>query len=102
MSRVTYLPDAEEDLHRIWRYVYQASGSPEIADRVIARIDDAASTFSTHPLMGELRPDLAPAVRCFAVGSYVVFYVPIDDGMEVIQVIHGMRDIPLHFRRPPT
>lgn len=51
-----------------------------------------------YPEMGCLRPDLATNVRCFAVGNYVVFYVPLADGIEVIQLIHGSRDIRLRFR----
>lgn len=49
--------------------------------------------------MGELRPDLAASLRCFSVRSYVVFYTPISGGIEVVQVIHGSRDIRSRLRR---
>jgi toxin ParE1/3/4 len=100
MPSVTYLPEAESDLFSIWRYVHQESQSLEIADRLVEKIDAAAMTYAGHPLMGELRPDLAEVVRCFSVGNYVVFYVPTVDGIEVVQIIHGARDVPLHFRKP--
>lgn len=100
MPRVRYLPEAESDLHGIWQYVHHESQSLQIADRLIARIDTAAATYATHPHLGELRPDLADRVRSFGVGNYVVFYVPSEDGIEIIQVIHGARDIPIHFRKP--
>ena len=99
MPRATYLAEAESDLHGIWSYVYHESRSSEVADRLIGKIDAAAATYATHPLLGELRLDLAPNVRCFPVGNYVAFYVPSDEGIEVIQVIHGARDIPIHFRK---
>jgi toxin ParE1/3/4 len=99
MGIVTYLPDAIEDLHKIWAYVADNSQSVEVADRLIDAIDDVASTFAGQPHMGTPRPELAKNVRCFPVGNYVVFYFPITDGIEVIQVIHGARDIPTHFRR---
>lgn len=99
MGIVNYLPDANEDLEKIWLYVADKSQSLAVADRLIDAIDDAARTYSGQPLIGVTRPDLAENVRCFPVGNYVVFYVPIAGGIEVIQVIHGSRDIPTHFRR---
>ena len=99
MGRVTYLPDAIEDLHEIWNYVAEKSQSMEVADRLIDAIDDAASTYAGQPHLGTPRPELAKELRCFPVGSYVAFYSATGAGIEVIQVIHGSRDIPLHFRR---
>jgi toxin ParE1/3/4 len=48
--------------------------------------------------MGEARPDLGDEVRCFAVGNYVAFYRPLEDGILLLLVIHGARDIPTVFR----
>jgi hypothetical protein len=39
-------------------------------------------------------------LRCFTVAGFVVFYLATADGIEVIQIIHGGRDLPTHFRRP--
>jgi plasmid stabilization system protein ParE len=59
MPRVTYLPEAEADLHGIWRDGYHESQSLQVADRLIAKIDAVAVTYATHPLLGELRPECA-------------------------------------------
>ena len=75
MGIVTYLPDAIADLHRIWDYVADKSQSMEVADRLIDAIDDAASTYAGQPHLGIPRPELANDVRCFPVGSYIVFYL---------------------------
>ena len=99
MGLVTYLPDAIEDLHRIWDYVADKSQSVEVADRLIDSIDDVASIYVGQPHLGIPRPELAKGVRCFPVGSYVIFFLATTHGIEVIQVIHGSRDIPTHFRR---
>ena len=98
MSRTEYLPEALEDLYSIWQHVAEQSRSEEIADRLIDAIDDTCQSYATQPLMGQARSELADEVRCFPVGKYVVFYLPYSDGIEVIQVIHGARDIPKHFR----
>ena len=43
--------------------------------------------------MGRSRPELARNVRSFPVGKYVIFYVALVDGVEVVRVLHGARDI---------
>jgi toxin ParE1/3/4 len=101
VAQVYYLPAAREDLYAVWQYVSEHSSSFRTADRLIARIDKTARQYAQQPLMGEQRPELAERVRSFRVGKYVVFYVPIAEGIEVVQVIHGQRDIPQHFRTPP-
>ena len=47
--------------------------------------------------MGQARPDLAPEVRSLPVGPHMVFYRPIQSGIEVLMVVHGSRDIPTLF-----
>ncbi|HEY2760122.1 MAG TPA: type II toxin-antitoxin system RelE/ParE family toxin [Pirellulales bacterium] len=101
MPRALYLPEAREDLFGIWRYIFEQSQSVDIADRFIDRIDEKAQLYCSQPLTGEPRPDLAEQVRSFLVESYVIFYVPSSEGIEVVQVIHGSRDIPKQFRRLP-
>jgi toxin ParE1/3/4 len=45
------------------------------------------------PLAGRERPDLCQGLRSFPVGSYVIFYIPLLDGIEVIRVLNGRQDI---------
>jgi len=100
MAHVVYLPEAREDLFEIWRFIATGSGSPDIADNFIDVVDDTCGIYASQPDMGQTRPELASGVRSFPVGKYVVFYLPTEEGIEVVQVIHGARDIPVVFRRP--
>jgi toxin ParE1/3/4 len=36
---------------------------------------------------------LATNLRSFPVGSYVIFYVPQSDGVEVVRIMNGRQDI---------
>ncbi|MFO0899447.1 MAG: type II toxin-antitoxin system RelE/ParE family toxin [Pirellulales bacterium] len=99
MSTVLYLPEAVEDLHAIWRYLSRESGRDHVANAMIAEIHAAAARYALEPLLGEQRTDLAPDVRSFRVRRYVAFYVPMATGIEILQVIHGARDIPQWFRQ---
>ena len=43
------------------------------------------------------RDELAPGVRSLAFGRYVVFFEPLQDGIDVVRVLHGTRDIDANF-----
>jgi toxin ParE1/3/4 len=96
MAQVLLTTAAEESRIEIWRQV--AEDSPAAADRLVERIDEKCRLYATQPRMGTPRPDLGRQVRCFPVGSYVVIYHPVEDGIVVLLVIHGARDIPTIFR----
>ena len=96
MPRVVQTAPVRDDLLAIWSHI--AEDDPDAADRLLDRIDEGCRLYATQPLMGQRRPDLHPSVRCFSVGMYVVFYRPIEDGVEVLLVAHGARDLPRVFR----
>jgi toxin ParE1/3/4 len=43
--------------------------------------------------MGRARHELLVNLRSFTVENYVIFYQPIADGIEVLRVLYGARDI---------
>jgi toxin ParE1/3/4 len=47
--------------------------------------------------MGKRRDELVTNVRSFPVGNYLIFYRPVNQGIEVLRVLHGARDIPSIF-----
>jgi toxin ParE1/3/4 len=98
MPRVLFSADARWDLYQIWKYIREQSDSADTANRVLDEIEDRCQTYAARPLLGEARPDFAPDVRCFPVYNYIVFYLPMPDGIEVILVVHGSRDLPRVFR----
>lgn len=92
MSKILRRPEAETDLIEIW--VYIAEENPAAADALLESIDDKCATLATSPLMGRTRDELLPGIRSFPVGHCVIFYQPIADGIEVVRVLHGARDLP--------
>ena len=36
-------------------------------------------------------------LRSLPIGNYVVFYLPIENGIEIVRVLPGMRDIDAFF-----
>ena len=91
MSKVLRKPQAEADLIEIWTYIAQDSVSR--ADKLLDEFDEKSQTLSRSPFIGKARDELGPKIRSFPIGNYVLFYQPIEDGIEIIRVLHGARDI---------
>jgi toxin ParE1/3/4 len=90
MPAVKRTAQAEEDLIEIWIYIPQ--DNPMAADRVLDDIEEKCDALANNPLMGRLRAEIAPELRYFAVGKYLILYRTVQDGIEVVRVIHGACD----------
>lgn len=99
MSTVRKTQKAEESLLDIGVWIYQSSGSIEIAFKELGRIDAKARQYANQPMMGTARPDLGENIRCFTVDSFVVIYEPSDDGITILLTIHGAQDVPRAFQK---
>ena len=86
---------AKADLREIWSYV--AQGNAEAADRLAATIVDKYRLLAKHPRLGRARDELDSGLRSFLVGSYLIFYRPTDEGIEVVRVLSGYRDLDALF-----
>ena len=95
MPVVLKRPQAENDLLDIWLYI--ATDSVENADHFLAKLEQQCHSLAGQPQMGHSREELAPELRSFPVDHYLIFYRPIDDGIEVIRVLHGARYLPVLF-----
>ena len=95
MSRVRKRPAADADLFDIALHI--AEDSLAASERFLDSLNDKFQLLASAPEIGRLREELAPGLRSFPVGSYVVFYQPIKGGVEIVRVLHGSRVIPSLF-----
>jgi toxin ParE1/3/4 len=95
MSTVVVRPRALDDLAEIWAYIahQSADGSPDQADAFVDLVDSKFQALSRRPRLRRRRPELSPDIRSLTVGRYVLFYLPLSHGIEVVRVLHGSRDI---------
>jgi len=82
---------ARQDLIEIWRYV--AHDDAEAADRLLDRIDISCAHLAEAPALGPARDDIRPGLRYFVVDAYLIFYRATRDGVEIVRVVHGRRDL---------
>lgn len=95
MARVTFRPQAEIDVLDIWSYI--AEDSMTEADRWVDQLEECLATWATQPLMGRPRDELTTQLRSLVFGHYVLFALPLPDGIDVVRVLHGARDIDAVF-----
>ena len=90
-NRPRKTPQAEIDLTAIWAYI--AADNIRAADALINRIERTFDMLAESPYAGRARHDLAKELRTFPVGNYIIFYVPVSDGVEVVRVLNGRQDV---------
>jgi len=91
MSTLIFSPQAEQDLIDIWDFI--AQDNIDAADRIYDDIEQKCEALAQAPGMGRTRDELAPSLRSFPVGKYVIFYRLIEDGIEIARILHGARDL---------
>lgn len=96
MKPIFKRPRAEADLVDIWNFI--AEDSEAQADVFIDELDEKLRSLAENPHIGRVRNELAENLRSFPVGPFVIFYLPLVDGIEVVRVLHGARDIGAIFR----
>jgi toxin ParE1/3/4 len=90
-------PCVEEELWAIWEFI--AKDNPDAATRVVEAAYLTFKTLAANPGLGRERRfenSLLRGVRSWLVAgfdSYLIFYRPHSDGIQILHVYHGARDI---------
>jgi toxin ParE1/3/4 len=87
---------AKADLDEIWLHI--ALDNAINATRIIEAILDKGELLAEQPAIGRSRAEFGSGLRSLAVGSYLIFYRPIADGIEVVRIVHGARRFEALFR----
>jgi toxin ParE1/3/4 len=91
MSRHVISPRAADDLEEIQDHI--AAHNPRAAARLIDAIERRCRLLAQQPMIGRDRSDLLPGMRSVVVDRYLIFYRAISNGIEVVRVLHGARNI---------
>jgi plasmid stabilization system protein ParE len=93
MSIYRFDESVASDLEAIWDYI--AVDDIDAADRWIERLFSAFESLARNPGMEHARRDLTHyAVLFWPIGPYLVIYRAIGDGIEIVAVTQGSRDVP--------
>jgi toxin ParE1/3/4 len=99
MARVVRRPAAQRDLLLQWVW-YSENASEEVADRFAAAAEQVLALLSLQPRIGKIAffgKSKFKELRCFPVSGgfdkFVLFYIPLEDGIELVRVTHGRRNL---------
>jgi toxin ParE1/3/4 len=95
MSLYRLSKEAEQDLEDLW--VYLAEQNDIAGDRQVAKLLNRFPMLAQFPAMGVSRDRLIQGLRSFPVKPYIIFYILIPDGIEILRIIHQSRDIEDYF-----
>ena len=95
MSRYFLSTQAKYDLREIKNYI--ARDNLAAARRFVETFRDQCNLIAKCPRMGRSYEELAPGLRGFAMGNYIIFYRPIENGIAVERLLSGYRDLEAIF-----
>ena len=90
--KIEYLPVAQKDLIEILEYIQR--DNPPAALALLNKIDESIAKLGDFPLMGAMPKDIrlkSLGYRMLVIGNYLVFYVLMDDIVEIRRIMHGKR-----------
>jgi toxin ParE1/3/4 len=102
VRRLVYLEAARRDLLGILEHVAREARDIEVALRLTAVLRQQCAKLASLPgTLGTARPELRPDLRAFPCKGFVIFFRYHNDALEVVNVLHGHRDIIGYYRRGP-
>jgi toxin ParE1/3/4 len=103
-SRYLVRPKADRDLED-QAYYYATVANPELGHRFLIAAHETFALLATQPNMGwhpRLRHPALESMRVFRItgfGRILILYLPLLDGVEILRVVHGSRNIEALLRR---
>jgi toxin ParE1/3/4 len=92
MPKVHYSSRAAADLYENAEYI--SRDKPEAAHRWVDTIESTCELLAANPEMGQRRTTHGLGnCRTTTCGNYVIFFRHVADGVEIIRIIRGDRDL---------
>lgn len=93
--KIRYLPLFVEDLEQVIVYIRDELSNPEAAKKFLSKVEKAILKRSYNPTSFEVYLGNStrknPYYKIY-VNNYIIFYVVIDNVMEVRRIIHNKRN----------
>lgn len=92
MAQILFTPLATEDLREIWVYLAEKANN-QTANKFLSEVRKKCEIVAEFPEIGRVRHEFLVNLRSFPFKNYILFYMPLDDGIEVLRIVHSSRDI---------
>jgi toxin ParE1/3/4 len=92
MAKVFYSALAAKDVWENAEYI--SRDKPDAAYRWVESVESTCELLAGNPEIGERRQSSRHGpCRSFTCGNYVIFYRGVVDGVEIIRIVRGERDL---------
>jgi toxin ParE1/3/4 len=98
MSRYIISLPASRDLQAITDYF--AKENVEAGERLLYAFNQKCQQLVSFPNMGRRYENLRPGLRGLPLDGYIIFYLINDDGIEIVRVVNGRRNLKSLFAKP--
>jgi toxin ParE1/3/4 len=96
--RLRYTTAAKADLGAIASHFARQTGDPDIGLLFTDRLDEQCVKLASLPgTLGTERPELGSEIRSTPSRDYIIFFRYDDDGMQVVNILGGRRDLHAYF-----
>ena len=83
---------AIRDIEQIADYIARESSLTQ-AEGFLTRLDAKFSKITQFPSLGRQRDEILPGLRSFPVDQYLILYISANQGVNILRVVSGYRDL---------
>ena len=96
MSRYVLSPRAKADIEEIWDYTSVRWGV-EQAEAYIRQLQAGIEAATADPDIGRPCDEIKAGYRKHRVGSHVIFFRAVRNGIDIVRVLHARMDFERHI-----
>ena len=95
MSQFIISPTASQDLEEIVDYL--SDQSLDVGEQFLVEFNQKCRNLSRFQNMDRSYADLVPHLRGILIQTYIIFYRKFEDGIEIVRVVSGYRNLSALF-----
>ncbi|KAB8331724.1 type II toxin-antitoxin system RelE/ParE family toxin [Scytonema tolypothrichoides VB-61278] len=91
MSRYIISLEASRDLEEIIDYF--ASRNVEVGERFVNEFNQKCENLTKFPKIGRSYAEIVPSLRGIPLNGYIILYQVLEDGIVIVRVVSGYRNL---------
>ena len=92
MSDYILSPEAVSDLQNIYDFTVGEWGEAQ-AEKYLNEIYIVFERLAQNSGIGRLRAELSDGLRSISTGAHIIFFLPLQNDVAIVRVLHGARDV---------
>lgn len=93
MSRYIISLPASRDLQAIIDYFAVENENVDAGERILQTFNQKCQQLISFPNIGKKYDHLCPGLRGLRLDGYIIFYQNVDDGIKIVRVVSGRRNL---------